>query len=112
MKRQVLFVGCDAPYHGEIREYLKSHGGEASFASSPSMAISMLDKHPIATVVICLHQISDTAVLKYINENHPDTKVLVQASDEFMDIIQALTHGHFSLIAKPLKLKELEVLLA
>jgi len=111
MKRQVLFVGCEAPFHGEIREFLKSHGGEVWFASSTAMAISVLDDHPINSVVMCIHNLPDAALLKYLSDHYPDIRVVVSAGKEFDSIVKAFSKGRYSLLSSPMEMKKLKEML-
>ena len=98
MKRQVLFVGCEPPYQAEIREFLKSHGGEVRFADSTSMALSILGEHPIDVVVMCISGMPDTALMKHLEDYHPDVKVIVSAGMEFESIAKAFSTGRYSLV--------------
>jgi CheY-like chemotaxis protein len=106
MKRQVLFVGCEPPYQAEIHEFLKSHGGEVRFADSPSVAVSILEAHPIDAVVLCGSGLPDTAFMRYLEDIHPNVKVIVSAGGEFESIARAFSNGRYSLVNDYLEKKK------
>ena len=107
MKRQILFVGYDDLLQPEISEFLSRHGGVARFAGTASMAIRILGDHPISTVVLSMHQFGDAAILQYLNDFYPDIKILVSATKDFDDAMNAFSKGNFSLLDSPMKLEEL-----
>jgi DNA-binding NtrC family response regulator len=107
MKRTFLFIGYDFPVEIEIGEYIRDKSSNAYFAHSKEQAIKTLDKFPIDTVVVTLHKLEDVAILKYINQYHTDTRVLVSATPEFDEIIKIFNQGNYSMLKQPLKLEEL-----
>jgi len=108
LKRQVLFIGFDSPKCDEIRDYAEQLSAAPFFVSSTDQAIRALDEHRFISVVLNMQKLSDAAILRYINIHKPEIKVLITTSEEFDNIINVFSNGHFKVVKNPLRLGELE----
>lgn len=108
MKRQVLFIGFDSQKCVEISDFAKHHDAIPYFANSTEQAIRALDNHTFASVVLNMQKLADAAILRYINLHKPEIKVLITTSEEFDNIINIFSNGHFRVVKTPLRLGELE----
>ena len=107
MQKKVLFIGYDPALQEEIREFIKERGDDALFCDSTEQAIKTLDNNTVNTVSLSIRTLTDAAILKYINQYYPDIHVLISATREFDEIIDAFNKGHYSMLKQPLKMAEL-----
>ena len=78
------------------------------FSDTASMAISMLEEHPIDAVVICITGNPDTFLMKYLEDYHPDIKVIVSGGKEFESIAKTFSNGRYTLVRDYLDMQKLK----
>jgi DNA-binding NtrC family response regulator len=108
MARQVLFIGYEEPYKGELKDFTSEHHGSAHFADNLQRSIRIMDEHAIDLVVLNLRSLEDAGMLRYINKYHPKVRVVVHASREFDEFIRVVSHGHYEVLHQPIRLEELK----
>lgn len=108
MKSPILFIGYEPFLHEEIRDFLKDREGEAYFSSSTIETIRMMEVIGFKTVVLYMHRLEDAAILRYINNNYRETRVLVMPDLQLRDAIPALASGQYKLLHEPFRLEELK----
>ena len=107
MKSSILFIGYDPSLHDEIREFIKDRRSTAHFSGPVHETIRIMDSKQFDLVVLTMNRLEDAAILRYINLNYRDTKVLIRPGKSLEDAIPALATGHFDILAEPFKLEEL-----
>jgi DNA-binding NtrC family response regulator len=107
LKRRILFIGYEPPLHDEIREFLKERQGEAHFSDTADETIRIMDSGEIETVVLNMQRLEDAAILRYINLNHQNARVLLVPGRQLQDAIPALATGQYELLHEPFRLEEL-----
>ena len=108
MKSSILFIGYEPSLFDEIREYLKEHQGMAYFSNSVHETIRMMDSTRFDIVVLRFNRMEDAAILRYINLNFQDLKVLIMPGRSLQDAIPALASGQFQVLHEPFSLEELK----
>ena len=108
MKRRILFIGYEPPLRDEIREFLVEQQGEAYFSDTAEETIRTMNAGEIETVVLNMQRLEDAAILRYININHQNTRVLVMPGRQLQDAIPALATGQYELMHEPFRLEELK----
>ena len=107
MNSPILFIGYEPSLHGEIREFLKEHQGEAYFTSTAIETIRLLDAIPFEKAVLYMNRLEDAAILRYINMHYREIKVLVMPGAKLQDAIPALAAGNYEILNEPFRLEEL-----
>lgn len=105
----VLIQIKDAATDREIREFTEHDGNQVFMSQTTKDSISFLSSISIDKAVISLKNLNDAAILKYLNENHPDIEVVVIANKAFDDFISIFQKVNYSVIHEPLKLTELKM---
>lgn len=111
MKRSILFIGYDPPVENEISEYMHDQDAKAFFAHTHEQAIRILEAHTVERVVLNLRSMGDAAVMRYIAQYHPGTRVVVSASPEFDELISILSQSTFARMPRPFRLEMLKMIL-
>jgi DNA-binding NtrC family response regulator len=92
----------------EIKEFTEGDGNNVFISHSTEESIALLSKYPFDKAVISLKNINDATILKYLNDYHPEIKVVVVANKAFDDILSVFQKVNYSVIHEPLQLSELK----
>jgi DNA-binding response OmpR family regulator len=107
LKRNILFIGYEPPLREEIREFLKEREGEVFFSDTVDGTIRIMDSEDIETVILNMKRLEDAAILRYININYQEARVLIMPARQLQDVIPALAAGRYEIISEPFRLEEL-----
>jgi DNA-binding NtrC family response regulator len=108
---KILFLNTNNFVRNELQECISDIQGEAFFAVTPEEAIAILNTHSIDMFFLELKGISDTGLLKYVNENFKDVRIILTVEGEIEHAISTIKNGHFGVLQKPFTLKQLRELL-
>ena len=92
----------------EIRDFTEGEGNQITISHTTEESINQLNNIHFEQAVVSLKSMQDAAILKYLNDYHPDVKVVVIANKAFDDIISIFQKVNYSVIHEPLKLSELK----
>ena len=107
MKSPILFIGYEPSLHEEIREFLKERQGKAHFTGTAEETILLMNSEDIGTVVLNMQRIEDAAILRYINLNYQETRVILMPGSKLREAIPALAAGNYEILQEPFRLEEL-----
>ena len=107
MKSPILFIGYEPPLHDEIREFLNDRQGMAHFTGTAEETILLMNSEDIGTVVLNMQRIEDAAILRYINLNYQETRVILMPGSKLREAIPALAAGNYEILQEPFRLEEL-----
>jgi DNA-binding NtrC family response regulator len=77
-------------------------------AHSNKAAIQKLTENAIDLALISINSTSDFGLVKYINDNFGETKVVLSIQKEMQDAVSVITKGKYTTVENPLRLKELK----
>ena len=107
----ILFIKENRLLIDELKEYIQSLDAKAYFADDPNETEIILNKTTIDLVIIPLKALSNLDMLKYINDNFKETKVVITVDREEytskLDNRKAL-HTNYELLQKQLRIFELK----
>ena len=104
----VLIQLKDISADREIREFTQGKNREVFITHSPEDSVKVLSQVTIDEAVISIKGLKDAAILKYINDYYPKTKVTVIINKVFEDVLAIFQHSDYTVIHEPLKLSELK----
>jgi DNA-binding NtrC family response regulator len=105
--KSILFINEENGTHQEMDDFARNIHARALYARNIEESIAAFHARSIDLVVLNLKSLSDAGILKYINEYHSKTKVIIRTNEIFDSFISVLNTGNFSVIHEPLKLSEL-----
>jgi DNA-binding NtrC family response regulator len=111
----VLVVEDDQPTRESLCEALRDGGMQVVAAASGEDAMGELDREQIDVMVsdVTMGGLSGIDLLKHCHEQHADTAViLVTAYGTIEAAVEAMRHGAFDYLTKPVDLDRLELLVA
>ena len=104
----VLLINDDRFLKNEMTEFFRDAGMNLFLAESTRQAIHILSKNTINLVIINLNSILAAGLIKYINNNFKDIKVLLTAENQIEEAISVFKNGSYKLLSNPIKLQELK----
>lgn len=107
----ILFIKENRALIDELKEYIRSLDARAYFADDPIETEIILNKTVIDLVIIPLKALANLDMLKYINDNFRETKVVITVDREEqsskLENRKAL-YTNYELLQKQLRLFELK----
>lgn len=107
----ILFIKENRSLIDELKEYIHSLDANAYFAEDPFEMEIILNQTTIDLVIIPLKALSNVDMLKYINDNFKETKVVITVDREEhnskLENRKAL-YTNYELLQKQLRLFELK----
>ncbi len=107
----ILFIKENRSLIDELKEYIQSLDARAYFADDPNEMEIILNHTAIDLVIIPLKALSNMDMLKYINDNFKETKVVITVDREEhnskLENRKAL-YTNYELLQKQLRLFELK----
>ncbi|WP_372752085.1 hypothetical protein [Labilibaculum sp.] len=107
----ILFVKENRSLIDELKEYIENLEARAFFADDPTEIEIILNQISIDLVIIPLKAMANIDMLKYINDNFKETKVVITVDREIqiskLEHRKAL-HTNYELLQKQLRLFELK----
>ncbi|MFU8843953.1 MAG: hypothetical protein ACNA7V_09130 [Bacteroidales bacterium] len=91
----------------EFKDFTKSLGHDIFISRSAEESIHILNSNKIDQAIVSLKGLTDGAILKYINDYHPSTDVVVLTSRDFNDMVSLFRNTRYSVVYEPLKFSEL-----
>lgn len=104
----VLIQIKDSSTDCEIKEFTEANNDLVFISHTAEESINILSQNNIQKAVVSLKNLKDATILKYLNDYHPDIKVVVIANKAFDDIISVFKKVNYNVIHEPLKLSELK----
>ena len=105
----ILFINSDPALQSEIVEFTSEFEANNYFSQRTEESIAILNEHDIDIVILKVRKIKDVAILKYINDYYKDTKVVIEANNEFDEVISVFNKTNYSVLHEPYSLSELKV---
>lgn len=113
---KILFVDDETDFKPLVLQkfspQLKSGAYQLFFAADEEEALNIIENHPDMSLVICemnMPGVNDQTFLKHINDKYPQIKSVVLFAYENMEKIrQAMNHGAFDFMTKPINFEDLE----
>lgn len=107
----ILFVKENRSLIDELKEYIQSLNARAYFADDPIEMEIILNQTAIDLVIIPLKALSNMDMLKYINNNFKETKVVITVDREEQNAKLENRKAHYTnyeLLQKQLRLFKLK----
>ncbi|MBU1396507.1 MAG: sigma-54 dependent transcriptional regulator [Gammaproteobacteria bacterium] len=112
---KILIVDDDKVAMKNLEQVMKRRGYAVTATQSGSNAQAMLEKQPFDVVLTELHldKVDGMQILRRCRENHPDTAVILTASEATLEsAVEAMRQGAFHYLAKPCRLDEVREVVA
>ncbi len=112
---KILIVDDDKVAMKNLEQLMKRRGYTVTATQSGSNAQAMLEKQPFDVVLTELHldKVGGMQILRRCRENHPDTAVILTASEATLEsAVEAMRLGAFHYLAKPCRLDEVREVVA
>ncbi|MCD4820250.1 MAG: hypothetical protein K8S23_16330 [Candidatus Cloacimonetes bacterium] len=106
---RILLVNKNKFQLKELKDFFSQ--SQVIFTSDKNSTLTQLSKLKFDLALISINKISDLGLVKYINENYAELRVILSINDFFNDALSVLAEGKFQQIQNPLKLKELKNIL-
>jgi len=90
----------------ELTEFFTEH--KLISTETDNAAVQILKSKKIELVLISINSHSDFGLVKYINDNFKNTKVVLSIQKEMQAAFSVLTGGNYTAVQNPMKLKELK----
>jgi len=115
MNNTVLVVDDESVLAGAMRDYLGRHGYAVQVKSSGEEALKTIDLEPPDIVVLDyrLPRMDGLEVLRKIKESRPEIEVIMLTAHGSVEgAVNAMKHGAYDYLSKPLDLEELRLVVA
>ncbi len=104
----VLVINKNKFQINEMTEFFNRMDSNFFAAGTFQEALSKIRKNRINAVIIDMNTISDIGIVKYLNDNFKDVKVLLTVENNFEEAISVFKEGKYFLLHNPIKLQELK----
>ena len=115
MNNSVMVVDDETVLAGAMRDYLGRHGYAVNVNSSGEEALKTIDVQPPDIVVLDyrLPRMDGLEVLRKIKESRPEIEVIMLTAHGSVEgAVNAMKHGAYDYLSKPLDLEELRLVVA
>ena len=115
MNNTVMVVDDETVLAGAMRDYLGRHGYAVQVKSSGEEALKTIDLEPPDIVVLDyrLPRMDGLEVLRKIKESRPEIEVIMLTAHGSVEgAVNAMKHGAYDYLSKPLDLEELRLVVA
>jgi len=115
MNNTVMVVDDETVLAGAMRDYLGRHGYAVQVKSSGEEALKTIDLEPPDIVVLDyrLPRMDGLEVLRKIKESRPEVEVIMLTAHGSVEgAVNAMKHGAYDYLSKPLDLEELRLVVA
>ncbi len=102
---KILLVNKDEFQIKELRDFFSD---SQITSTSYRNCIKYLSKSNFDLALLSITKISELGLVKYINTNYPNTKVILSLNKAIDVALSVITNGKFQQIQNPLKLTELK----
>ena len=109
---KVLVINNSEIIYSQLEEFSNYLNAETIFADNIEDSIGILANFSIDVVLIKLNTILDFGMLKYINDNYANIKVILSANNSLNETISIIQKGNFSMWQEPLRLNDLKIQMA
>ena len=93
----------------QTKELLDFFSNDRIFnTSNINTALAQLETIDFKMALISINSLTDLGLVKYINENYPQTKVILSLAKQIRDAVSIILKGDFTTLDNPLQLKELK----
>ena len=110
-RSRILVVDDDPLIRGSLYEMLQGRGHEVEMASDGAEAISQLKRRGFQLVLADwkMPQVDGLTLLGHIRQHHPNVSVvLITGFGSINSAVEAIRHGAFDYLTKPIQPEELE----
>lgn len=89
----------------ELKDNINKMNARSYYSSSKEQSIILMNNHQIDLVFLYLNSldIEELEILRYINENYKNTKVIIRADKEMIDAISIINNGFYAIVEDPVK---------
>ena len=92
----------------QMNELIEFFAGHDLFpAATDTAAIRILKNTEIRLALVSINNHSDFGLIRYINDNYKEIKVILTIRKEMQVAFSVISSGRYNVIENPLKLKEL-----
>jgi DNA-binding response OmpR family regulator len=92
----------------EIKDFLSLYNDSLFYAKTNREAIKLLNKIKFDYVIIDFAMYNEFKLIKYINDNHKNVKIILTMSRDLQEIISTIKNGKYHVIVQPFRLSELK----
>ena len=104
---KTIIFSANKYFTNEIKDFLSLYGNSFYYAKTNKEVIQLLNKLKIDFVIIDTAMYKEFKLIKYINENYKDIKIILTMSKELVDIVSTIKNGRYDLLSQPFRLSEL-----
>lgn len=107
----ILFVKENRALIEEIEGYLESYDAQAFFADDSAEIVEILKCHYIDLVIIQLRTLSNLDLLRFINENFKETKVVItidRVENDLLNDNRQYMYKNYNMLHNQLRLFDLK----
>jgi len=105
---KTLIFSSNNYFTREIKEFLSLYNDSLFYAKTSREAIKLLNKEKFDYVIIDFVMYKEFKLIKYINENYKNIKIILTMNSDLQEIILTIKNGKYNLIFQPFRLSELK----
>jgi DNA-binding NtrC family response regulator len=99
---RILICKPSAYIADELTEYFRGLNWEADIAAEPGLIYQSLSRHKYDLSLYYVSSLDDFAQIRYINDNYPETKVIVSADPALGSAIENVRKGSYESLCYPI----------
>ena len=105
---KTLIFSSNKYFAGEIKDFLSLYNDSLFYAKTNREAIRLLNKEKFDYVIIDFVMYNEFKLIKYINENYKNIKIILTMNRDLQEIISTIKNGKYNVIVQPFRLSELK----
>ncbi len=105
---KILLVSTSDYIANEIKDFLSLYNDTFYLARTNKQAINILNKAKVDYVLIDSIIQNEFKLIKYINENYSNVKVIITVQKELLETVYIIKHGKYDVLAQPFRLSDLK----
>jgi len=109
-KMNVLIVGMNEYFLKDLEEYFTINDDVPYYADNSRGAIQILSETKIDLVILEFCIFDEVKLVKYINDNYPETQVVLTTSKKINEMMKIIKNSEFRVLQHPFRFSELKKL--
>ena len=105
---KTLIVSSNNYYMKEIKDFLSLYNDSLFYAKTSREAIKLLNRKKFDYIIIDFVMYKEFKLIKYINENYKNIKIILTMNNDLQEIISTIKNGKYNIIFQPFRLSELK----
>ncbi len=106
----VLIVGMNEYFLKDLEEYFTINDDVPYYADNSRGAIQILSETKIDLVILEFCIFDEVKLVKYINDNYPETQVVLTTSKKINEMMKIIKNSEFRVLQHPFRFSELKKL--